>query len=145
MRSSEVVRLNSMISMDRRADPVRGRMVNAHLPLPADGRGDRRLPAEAAHAMRTVTLLRDKAPIRGSRAEWVRVGHRRSLRRAGIESPPKGTHQFRHGSLGDARGGASWVRSVKSGPPPCADNARFTPRSISTLCEHWLAMAGEAQ
>ena len=54
-------------------------------------------------------FLRDKAPIHGFKGpSGFGSVIRRSLRRAGIESPTKGTHQFRHGLASEMlRGGAS--------------------------------------
>ncbi|MCW1410867.1 MULTISPECIES: tyrosine-type recombinase/integrase [Rhizobium] len=56
-----------------------------------------------------LVFLHDKAPIRGFKGpSGLEPVIRRSLKRAGIDSPTKGTHHFRHG-LASAmlRGGAS--------------------------------------
>ncbi|RWE91257.1 MAG: integrase [Mesorhizobium sp.] len=112
LRSSEVVTLElDDIDWATGQIRVRGKNGRNELPLPADvgeAIADYLQKARPRNASRRV-FLRDKAPIRGF------VGPsglgsiiRRSLRRAGIDSPTKGTHQFRHGLASEMlRGGAS--------------------------------------
>ncbi|AAB92467.1 DNA integration/recombination/inversion protein (plasmid) [Sinorhizobium fredii NGR234] len=112
LRSSEVVTLE-LDDIDWVAGRirVRGKHGRNELPLPADvgeAIADYLWRARPRNASRRV-FLRDKAPIRGF------VGPsglgsivRRSLKRTGIDSPTKGTHQFRHGLASEMlRGGAS--------------------------------------
>ncbi|MCK9553607.1 tyrosine-type recombinase/integrase, partial [Aquamicrobium sp.] len=81
------------------------------LPLPADvgeAIADYLRNGRPRNASRRV-FLRDKAPIRGfDGPSGLGCVIRRALRRAGIDSPTTGTHQFRHGLASDMlRGGAS--------------------------------------
>ena len=91
---------------------MRGKNGQRNEPSVACGcwQGDRRLPAEVAarNASRRV-FLRDKAPIAGFKGpSGLGSVIRRSLKRASIDSPTKGTHQFRHGLASEMlRGGAS--------------------------------------
>ncbi|WP_245464615.1 site-specific integrase [Mesorhizobium sp. M1E.F.Ca.ET.045.02.1.1] len=112
LRSSEVVTLElDDIDWATGQIRVRGKNGRNELPLPADvgeAIADYLRKARPRNASRRV-FLRDKAPIRGF------VGPsglgsiiRRLLKRAGIDSPTKGTHQFRHGLASEMlRGGAS--------------------------------------
>ena len=113
LRSSEVVSLE-LNDVDWVAGQihVRGKVGQRNdLPLPADvgeAIADYLRKSRPRNSSRRV-FLRDKAPIRGF------VGPcglgsviRRSLKRAGINPPTKGTHQFRHGLASEMlRGGAS--------------------------------------
>ncbi|WP_246811465.1 site-specific integrase [Mesorhizobium silamurunense] len=113
LRSSEVVSLE-LDDIDWVAGQIRVRGKNGQrndLPLPADvgeAISDYLPKARPRNADRRV-FLRDKAPIRGSKGpSGLGSIIRRSLKRAGIESPTKGTHQFRHGLASEMlRGGAS--------------------------------------
>lgn len=113
LRSSEVVSLE-LDDIDWVAGQIRVRGKNGQrndLPLPADvgeaiaGYLRKARPRDANRRV----FLRDKAPIRGFKGpSGFGSVIRRSLRRAGIESPTKGTHQFRHGLASEMlRGGAS--------------------------------------
>jgi integrase/recombinase XerD len=112
-RSSELVTLE-LDDIDWIAGQIRVRGKNGQrndLPLPADvGEAivDYLQKARPRNANRRV-FLRDKAPICGFKGpSGFGSVIRRSLRRAGIESPTKGTHQFRHGLASEMlRGGAS--------------------------------------
>jgi integrase/recombinase XerD len=113
IRSSEVVSLE-LDDIDWVAGQihVRGKNGQRHdLPLPADvGKAivDYLRKSRPRNADRRV-FLRDKAPIRGfSGPSGLGCVIRRSLKRAGIDSPTKGAHQFRHGLASEMlRGGAS--------------------------------------
>jgi integrase/recombinase XerD len=113
LRSSEVVSLE-LDDIDWVAGQihVRGKNGQRHdLPLPADvGKAivDYLRKSRPRNADRRV-FLRDKAPIRGfSGPSGLGCVIRRSLKRAGIDSPTKGAHQFRHGLASEMlRGGAS--------------------------------------
>jgi integrase/recombinase XerD len=112
LRSSEVVSLE-LDDIDWVAGQihVRGKNGQRHdLPLPADvGKAIvDYLRSRPRNADRRV-FLRDKAPIRGfSGPSGLGCVIRRSLKRAGIDSPTKGAHQFRHGLASEMlRGGAS--------------------------------------
>jgi integrase/recombinase XerD len=113
LRSSEVVSLE-LDDIDWVAGQIRVRGKNGHrndLPLPADvgeAIADYLRKARPRNADRRV-FLRDKAPIEGFRGpSGPGSVIRRSLKRAGIDSPTKGTHQFRHGLASEMlRGGAS--------------------------------------
>lgn len=113
LRSSEVVSLE-LDDVDWVAGQIRVRGKNGQrndLPLPADV-GEAIVvylrKARPRNADRRV-FLRGKAPIRGfTGPSGLGSIIRRSLKRAGIESPTKGTHQFRHGLASEMlRGGAS--------------------------------------
>lgn len=113
LRSSELVSLE-LDDIDWVAGQIHVRGKNGQrndLPLPADvgeAIADYLRKSRPRNASRRV-FLRDKAPIRGFKGpSGLGSIIRRSLKRAGIESPTKGTHQFRHG-LASAmlRGGAS--------------------------------------
>lgn len=113
LRSSEVVSLD-LDDIDWVAGQIHVRGKNGQrndLPLPADvgeAIADYLRKSRPLNSSRRV-FLRDKAPIQGF------VGPcglgsviRRSLKRAGIDAPTKGTHQFRHGLASEMlRGGAS--------------------------------------
>ena len=113
IRSSEVVSLE-LDDIDWVAGQIRVRGKNGQrhdLPLPADvGKAivDYLRKSRPRNADRRV-FLRDKAPIRGfSGPSGLGCIIRRSLKRAGIDSPTKGAHQFRHGLASEMlRGGAS--------------------------------------
>jgi len=113
IRSSEVVSLE-LDDIDWVAGQIRVRGKNGQrhdLPLPADvGKAivDYLRKSRPRNADRRV-FLRDKAPIRGfSGPSGLGSVIRRSLKRAGIDSPTKGAHQFRHGLASEMlRGGAS--------------------------------------
>jgi site-specific recombinase XerD len=113
LRSSEIVSLE-LDDIDWVAGQihVRGKNGQRHdLPLPADvGKAivDYLRKSRPRNADRRV-FLRDKAPIRGfSGPSGLGCVIRRSLKRAGIDSPTKGAHQFRHGLASEMlRGGAS--------------------------------------
>src|SRR5215469_2752845 len=113
LRSSELVSLE-LDDINWVAGKIRVRGKNGQrndLPLPADvGEAvpDYLRKSRPRNANRRV-FLRDKAPIRGFKGpSGLGSIIRRSLRRAGIESPTKGTHQFRHGLASEMlRGGAS--------------------------------------
>ena len=113
IRSSEVVSLE-LDDIDWVAGQIRVRGKNGQrhdLPLPADvGKAivDYLRKSRPRNADCRV-FLRDKAPIRGfSGPSGLGCIIRRSLKRAGIDSPTKGAHQFRHGLASEMlRGGAS--------------------------------------
>jgi site-specific recombinase XerD len=113
LRSSEVVSLE-LDDIDWGAGQIRVRGKNGqrnHLPLPADvgeAIADYLRKSRPRNASRRV-FLRDKAPIRGFKGpSGFGSVVRRSLERASIDSPTKGTHQFRHGLASEMlRGGAS--------------------------------------
>ena len=113
IRSSEVVSLE-LDDIDWVAGQIRVRGKNGQrhdLPLPADvGKAivDYLRKSRPRNADCRV-FLRDKAPIRGfSGPSGLGSVIRRSLKRAGIDSPTKGAHQFRHGLASEMlRGGAS--------------------------------------
>ena len=113
IRSSEVVSLE-LDDIDWVAGQIRVRGKNGQrhdLPLPADvGKAivDYLRKPRPRNADCRV-FLRDKAPIRGfSGPSGLGCIIRRSLKRAGIDSPTKGAHQFRHGLASEMlRGGAS--------------------------------------
>ena len=113
LRSRELVSLE-LDDIDWIVGQIRVRGKNGQrndLPLPADvgeAIADYLRKARPRNANRHV-FLRDKAPIRGFEGpSGFGSVIRRSLRRAGIESPTKGTHQFRHGLASEMlRGGAS--------------------------------------
>jgi len=113
LRSSEVVSLE-LNDIDWVAGQIQVRGKNGQrngLPLPADvgeaiaGYLRKSRPRNASRRV----FLRDKAPIAGFKGPGG-LGSviRRSLKRAGIDSPTKGAHQFRHGLASEMlRGGAS--------------------------------------
>jgi integrase/recombinase XerD len=113
IRSSEVVSLE-LDDIDWVAGQIRVRGKNGQrhdLPLPADvGKAivDYLRKPRPRNADCRV-FLRDKAPIRGfAGPSGLGSVIRRSLKRAGIDSPTKGAHQFRHGLASEMlRGGAS--------------------------------------
>jgi site-specific recombinase XerD len=113
LRSSEVVLLE-LDDIDWGAGQIRVRGKNGQrndLPLPADvgeAIADYLRKSRPRNASRRV-FLRDKAPIRGFKGpSGFGSVVRRSLERASIDSPTKGTHQFRHGLASEMlRGGAS--------------------------------------
>ena len=113
LRSSELVSLE-LDDINWVAGKIRVRGKNGQrndLPLPADvgeavaGYLRKSRPRNANRRV----FLRDKAPIRGFKGpSGLGSIIRRSLRRAGIDSPTKGTHQFRHSLASEMlRGGAS--------------------------------------
>ncbi|TGU46770.1 integrase [bacterium M00.F.Ca.ET.152.01.1.1] len=113
LRSSEVVTLE-LDDIDWVAGEIHVVGKNGqrnNLPLPADvgeAIADYLQKSRPRNASRRV-FLRDKAPIRGFTGQCG-LGSviRRSLKRAGIDAPTKGTHQFRHGLASEMlRGGAS--------------------------------------
>lgn len=113
LRSSEVVSLElgdiDWITGQIRVLGKNGRRND--LPLPADvgeAIADYLRSWRPRNASRRV-FLRDKAPIRGFEGpSGLGSVIRRSLKRAGIESPTLGAHQFRHGLASEMlRGGAS--------------------------------------
>ncbi|MCA1494813.1 site-specific integrase [Ensifer sp. NBAIM29] len=113
LRSSEVIMLE-LDDIDWAAGQIHVVGKNGQskdLPLPADvgeAIADYLWKARPRNASRRV-FLRDKAPIQGFTGQCG-LGSviRRSLKRAGIDSPTKGTHQFRHGLASEMlRGGAS--------------------------------------
>ena len=102
LRSSEVVSLE-LDDIDWVAGQIHVRGKNGQhndLPLPADvgeAIADYLRKSRPRNASRRV-FLRDKAPIRGFKGpSGLGSVIRRSLEGAGINSPTKGTHQFRHG------------------------------------------------
>ncbi|WP_457662640.1 site-specific integrase [Sinorhizobium medicae] len=113
LRSSEVVTLE-LDDIDWVAGEIHVVGKNGQrndLPLPADvgeAIADYLRKSRPRNASRRV-FLRDKAPIRGFTGQCG-LGSviRRSLKRAGIDAPTMGTHQFRHGLASEMlRGGAS--------------------------------------
>jgi integrase/recombinase XerD len=113
LRSSEIVSLE-LDDIDWVAGKILVRGKNGQrndLPLPADvgeAIADHLRKSRPRNANRRI-FLRDKAPIRGFKGpSGLGSIVRRSLKRAGIDSPTKGTHQFRHGLASEMlRGGAS--------------------------------------
>ena len=113
LRSSELVSLE-LDDINWVAGKIRVRGKNGQrndLPLPADvgeAVADYLRKSRPRNANRRV-FLRDKAPIRGFKGpSGLGSIIRRSLKRAGIDSPTKGTHQFRHSLASEMlRGGAS--------------------------------------
>jgi integrase len=113
LRSSEVVLLE-LDDIDWVAGQIRVRGKNGRrhdLPLPADvgeAIADYLQKWRPRNGSRRV-FLRDKAPIRGFKGpSGLGCVIRRSLKRAGIDAPTTGTHQFRHGLASEMlRGGAS--------------------------------------
>lgn len=113
LRSSELVTLE-LDDIDWAAGEIHVVGKNGRrndLPLPADvgnAIADYLRKSRPRNASRRV-FLRDKAPIRGFTGQsGLGSVIRRSLKRAGIVSPTKGTHQFRHGLASEMlRGGAS--------------------------------------
>jgi len=113
LRSSEVVSLE-FGDIDWVTGQIRVRGKNGQrndLPLPADvgeAIADYLRKWRPRNASRRV-FLRDKAPIRGFKGpSGLGCVIRRSLKRAGIDAPTTGAHQFRHGLASEMlRGGAS--------------------------------------
>ncbi|MER8752593.1 site-specific integrase [Mesorhizobium sp. M1050] len=113
LRSSEVVSLE-LGDIDWVTGQIRVRGKNGQrndLPLPADvGEAitDDLRKWRPRNASRHV-FLRDKAPIRGFKGpSGLGCVVRRSLKRAGIDAPTTGAHQFRHGLASEMlSGGAS--------------------------------------
>ncbi|MCF3948445.1 site-specific integrase [Acidiphilium sp. AL] len=113
LRSSEVVSLE-LDDIDWIAGQIHVRGKNGQrndLPLPADvgeAIANYLRRSRPRNASRRV-FLRDKAPIWGFKGpSGFGSIIRRSLKRASIDSPTKGTHQFRHGLASEMlRGGAS--------------------------------------
>jgi len=113
LRSSEVVALD-LDDIDWVAGEIRVVGKNGqrnHLPMPADvgeAIADYLRKSRPTNASRRV-FLRDKAPIRGfTGPSGFGSVIRRSLKRAGIDAPTMGAHQFRHGLASEMlRGGAS--------------------------------------
>ena len=113
LRSSEVVALD-LDDIDWVAGEIRVVGKNGqrnHLPMPADvgeAIADYLRKSRPTNASRRV-FLRDKAPIRGfTGPSGLGSVIRRSLKRAGIDAPTMGAHQFRHGLASEMlRGGAS--------------------------------------
>jgi site-specific recombinase XerD len=113
LRSSEVVTLE-LDDIDWAAGEIHVVGKNGQrndLPLPADvgeAIADYLRKWRPCNASRRV-FLRDKAPIRGFEGpSGLGSVIRRSLKRAGIDSPTMGAHQFRHGLASEMlRGGAS--------------------------------------
>jgi site-specific recombinase XerD len=102
LRSSEVVALD-LDDIDWVAGEIRVVGKNGqrnHLPMPADvgeAIADYLRKSRPTNASRRV-FLRDKAPIRGfTGPSGFGSVIRRSLKRAGIDAPTMGAHQFRHG------------------------------------------------
>jgi integrase/recombinase XerD len=113
LRSSAVISLE-LDDIDWGAGQIHVRGKNGQrndLPLPpdvGDAIANYLRKSRPRNASRRV-FLRDRAPIRGFEGQSA-LGSivRRSLKRAGIESPTKGTHQFRHGLASEMlHGGAS--------------------------------------
>lgn len=113
LRSSEVVSLE-LGDIDWVTGQIRVRGKNGQrndLPLQADvgeAIADYLRKWRPRNASRRV-FLRDKAPIRGFKGpSGLGCVIRRSLKRAGIDAPTTGAHQFRHGLASEMlRGGAS--------------------------------------
>ena len=113
LRSSEVVLLE-LDDIDWVAGQIRVRGKNGQrhdLPLPMDvgeAIADYLQKWRTRNGSRRV-FLRDRAPIRGFKGpSGLGSVVRRSLKRAGIDAPTTGTHQFRHGLASEMlRGGAS--------------------------------------
>lgn len=113
LRSSEVVSLE-LGDIDWVTGQIRVRGKNGQrndLPLPADvgeAIADYLRKWRPRNASRRV-FLRDKAPICGFKGpSGLGCVVRRSLKRAGIDAPTTGAHQFRHGLASEMlRGGAS--------------------------------------
>ncbi len=113
LRSSEVVLLE-LDDIDWVVGQIRVRGKNGQrhdLPLPMDvgeAIADYLQKWRPRNGSRRV-FLRDKAPIRGFKGpSGLGCVIRRSLKRAGIDAPTTGTHQFRHGLASEMlRGGAS--------------------------------------
>jgi site-specific recombinase XerD len=113
LRSSEVVSLE-LGDIDWATGQIRVRGKNGQrndLPLPADvgeAIADYLRKWRPRNASRRV-FLRDKAPICGFKGpSGLGCVVRRSLKRAGIDAPTMGAHQFRHGLASEMlRGGAS--------------------------------------
>ena len=113
LRSSEVVGL-ALEDIDWAVGEIRVVGKNGKrndLPMPADvgeAIADYLRKSRPTDASRRV-FLRDKAPIRGfTGPSGLGSIIRRSLRRARIDAPTMGTHQFRHGLASEMlRGGAS--------------------------------------
>jgi len=113
LRSSEVVSLE-LGDIDWVTGQIRARGKNGQrndLPLPADvgeAIADYLRKWRPRNASRRV-FLRDKAPIKGFKGpSGLGCVVRRSLKRAGIDAPTTGAHQFRHGLASEMlRGGAS--------------------------------------
>jgi len=152
LRSSEVVSLE-LNDVDWVAGQihVRGKAGQRNdLPLPADvgeAIADYLRKSRPRNSSRRV-FLRDKAPIRGF------VGPcglgsviRRSLKRAGINPPTKGTHQFRHGLASEMlRGGASLAEIGEVlGHRHVQTTAIYAKVDINALRTLALPWPGEAQ
>ena len=152
LRSSEVVSLE-LNDVDWVAGQihVRGKVGQRNdLPLPADvgeAIADYLRKSRPRNSSRRV-FLRDKAPIRGF------VGPcglgsviRRSLKRAGINPPTKGTHQFRHGLASEMlRGGASLAEIGEVlGHRHVQTTAIYAKVDINALRTLALPWPGEAQ
>jgi site-specific recombinase XerD len=113
LRSSEVVSLE-LGDIDWVAGQIRVRGKNGQrndLPLPGDvgeAIAEYLRKWRPRNASRRV-FLRDKAPICGFKGpSGLGCVVRRSLKRAGIDAPTMGAHQFRHGLASEMlRGGAS--------------------------------------
>ncbi len=113
LRSSEVVLLE-LDDIDWVAGKIHVRGKNGQrndLPLPADvgeAIADYLRKWRPRNLSRRV-FLRDKAPIRGFKGpSGLGCVVRRTLKRAGIDAPTTGAHQFRHGLASEMlRGGAS--------------------------------------
>ena len=152
LRSSEVVSLE-LNDVDWVAGQihVRGKAGQRNdLPLPAgvgEAIADYLRKSRPRNSSRRV-FLRDKAPIRGF------VGPcglgsviRRSLKRAGINPPTKGTHQFRHGLASEMlRGGASLAEIGEVlGHRHVQTTAIYAKVDINALRTLALPWPGEAQ
>ena len=152
LRASEVVSLE-LDDIDWMAGEIHVLGKNGQrndLPLPADvGKAiaDYLQKWRPLNASRRV-FLRDKAPIQGFEGPCG-LGSviRRSLKRAGIDSPTKGTHQFRHGLASEMlRGGASLgeIGAVLGHrhPQTTAIYAKVDLNALRTLAVPW---PGEVQ
>jgi integrase/recombinase XerD len=152
LRSSEVVSLE-LDDVDWVAGQIRVHGKNGQrneLPLPADvgeAIANYLRKWRPRNASRRV-FLRDKAPIRGFKgSSGLGSVIRRSLKRAAIDAPTTGTHQFRHGLASEMlRGGAS-LREIGEvlGHRHVQTTAIYAKVDLNALRTLALPWPGEAQ
>jgi integrase/recombinase XerD len=152
LRSSELVSLE-LGDIDWAAGQIRVLGKNGQrndLPLPADvgeAIADYLRKWRPCNASRRV-FLRDKAPIRGFEGpSGLGSVIRRSLKRAGIDSPTTGAHQFRHGLASEMLSGGASLGEIGEvlghrHPQTTAIYAKVDLNALRTLALPW---PGEVQ
>ncbi|TGQ12718.1 site-specific integrase [Mesorhizobium sp. M00.F.Ca.ET.217.01.1.1] len=152
LRSSEVVSLE-LGDIDWVTGQIRVRGKNGQrndLPLPADvgeAIADYLRKARPRNASRRV-FLRDKAPIEGFKGpSGLGCVVRRALKRAGIDAPTTGAHQFRHGLASEMLGGGASLGEIGEvlGHRHVQTTAIYAKVDLDALRTLALPWPGEAQ